>query len=131
VSAEIATKPIKTLLVEDDPDLIDMAMELLEMTGCEVTPVLSPEEAMDSIETKDDFELLFTDYRFPSVVTGIDLADKVTDISPKIKVIIATGYDQQAIQAQASEHYRVLYKPYRLEALQDLLKQLFPITEAN
>lgn len=120
-------KPIKTLLVEDDPDLIDVAAGLLELAGCEVTPVYTPEEALDSLTNSAVFELLFTDYRFPSLLTGIELADKVKEIYPEIKVIIATGFDQQTIQTQASEDYRVIYKPYRLEALKDLIEELFPI----
>ena len=119
-------KPIKTLLVEDDPDLVDVAVSLLELTGCEVTPVFSPEEAIEKFQDVADFELLFTDYRFPSALTGTELADQVTVISSNIKVIIATGFDRETIQNQANENYCVIYKPYRLEALREILQQLFP-----
>ena len=118
-------EPIRTLLVEDDPDLVDIAMELLELSGCKVTSAISPEGAMKILASTTDFELLFTDYRFPSVLTGIDLADQIKTLIPNIKVIIATGFDQETIQAKADPSYKVIYKPYRLEALKDEMRKMF------
>jgi CheY-like chemotaxis protein len=120
-------KTVRVLLVEDDPDLIEIAEGLLELAGCTVgAAVYVPEEALDLLAENRNFDLLFTDYRFPSTIDGIGLADKVTSILPGIKVVIATGFDQQTIESQARQDYKVIYKPYRLEILKDLIQTLFP-----
>jgi CheY-like chemotaxis protein len=118
-------RPIKALLVEDDPDLIDITIEFLEISGCTVTPVGSPEEAVPHIESGDDYDLLFTDYRFPSPLNGIQLAERMKSQIPQVKVIIATGFARESIQSQISTDYQVIGKPYRLEELKSLIEELF------
>jgi CheY-like chemotaxis protein len=120
-------KTVRVLLVEDDPDLIEIAEGLLELVGCAVgAAVYVPEEALSLLESNRNFDLLFTDYRFPSPINGVELAEKVISIMPGIKVVIATGFDQQTIQSQARQDYQVIYKPYRLEVLKELIQALFP-----
>jgi CheY-like chemotaxis protein len=121
-------RPIKALLVEDDPDLIDITIEFLEISGCTVTPVGSPEEAVPHIESGYDYDLLFTDYRFPSPLNGIQLAERMKSQIPQVKVIIATGLDRESIQSQISTDYQVLGKPYRLEELKSLIEELFVLS---
>lgn len=120
-----ASRPLKTLLVEDDPALADLTLEMLEITGCDVVAASSPEEAVKLLEAERDFELLFTDYLFPGGVTGVKLAEQASEITPGIKVIVASGMDQATINADSSNQYQTLQKPYWMDDIKKRLTQLF------
>jgi DNA-binding NtrC family response regulator len=119
----------RTLLVDDDPDLVEITYEMLELAGCRVTTSMDPEEALALIKERinggEKFDLLFTDYRFPGSITGIELANQATVIMPDMKVVIATGFDSQTIEAQSRPGYVHVPKPFSIASLKEIVSNLF------
>ena len=108
----------RVLIVEDEPDLLDVASALFMSMGYEVTTAASGQEAMNVLASRD-VDILFTDIVMPNGVNGIELAEYTRENYPGIKVMLASGYPQPALKL---DQYRLgdftfVSKPYRLSDL--------------
>ena len=59
--------------------------------GHSVLEAPSGPNALRVLETDAQFDVIITDYAMPGM-TGLDLAEKIKQLRPKIPIIIATGY---------------------------------------
>ncbi|QOY93280.1 PAS domain S-box protein [Massilia sp. UMI-21] len=106
------------LIVEDEPDLLDVASALFQSMGYDVTTAASGQEAMSVLASRD-VDILFTDIVMPHGVNGIELAEYTRENYPGVKVMLASGYPQPALKL---DQYRLgdftfVSKPYRLSDL--------------
>jgi CheY-like chemotaxis protein len=88
-------KPLARLIVvEDDPDLAQIFEVGLLMNGFLVDVFTSPEEALQNFRSnsKDYYSLVLSDIRMPEM-SGIQLARKVKEVNPSIKVVLITAYE--------------------------------------
>lgn len=88
-------KPLARLIVvDDDPDLAQVFTVGLLMNGFLVDVFTNPEEALQKFQSnsKDYYSLVLSDIRMPEM-SGIQLARKVKDINPSIKVVLMTAYE--------------------------------------
>ena len=84
----------RLIVVDDDPD-IARAFEIgLLMNGFLVDAFTDPEEALQNLRSnsKDYYSLMLSDIRMPKM-SGIQLARKVKEINPSIKVVLMTAYE--------------------------------------
>ena len=81
---------MKILVVDDHSALADLFGEVLEGSGHEVRVAYSPAEALDVLEGGFKPELLLSDVQMP-ILTGIQLAEKVTKEFPDIKIVLMSG----------------------------------------
>ncbi|MFN2355851.1 MAG: response regulator, partial [Desulfopila sp.] len=85
------------LLVEDEPALLQLAEEMLHTLGYFVLPAANPIEALKLF--KNDaivIDLLITDVVMPEM-NGRELARKLTELYPGIKVLFMSGYTANVI----------------------------------
>jgi len=107
------------LLVEDDPQLIQLSSTVLANCGYKVLAAASPEEALTLCRANQaNISLLVTDVVMPKM-NGRQLAEEVTRICPNVRLLYVSGYTSNAIV-----HYGVLDaglwflpKPFSLSAL--------------
>src|SRR5579863_5796937 len=107
------------LLVEDDPQLRQLSSSVLAHCGYNVLVASSPEEGLAICEANhNEIRLLVTDVVMPRM-NGRQLAERVSKIRPKIRVLYISGYTDNAIV-----HYGVLDpglwflpKPFTLSSL--------------
>ena len=88
-------KPLARLIVvDDDPDLAQVFSIGLLMNGFLVDVFTNPEEALQNVQSnsKDYYSLVLSDIRMPEM-SGIQLARKVNDINPSIKIVLMTAYE--------------------------------------
>jgi CheY-like chemotaxis protein len=87
-------KPLaKLLVVDDDPDIVQVLKLALEKNRFLVDAFTNPEEALQSFKPNaEDYCLMLSDIRMP-VLSGIQLARKVKEINPNIKVVLMTAFD--------------------------------------
>jgi DNA-binding response OmpR family regulator len=86
-------KPIARLLVvDDDPDTI-LALKIgLDYYGFLVDAFTNPEEALQKFKSNAEcYCLLVLDIKMPSI-SGIQLAKKVKEINPNVKVLALTAF---------------------------------------
>ena len=82
----------RILLVDDEPSLVEMGKELLEILGYEVTTSVSSNDALEIFKAEPErFDLVITDMTMPNM-TGENLAKELIAIREDIPVILCTGF---------------------------------------
>jgi CheY-like chemotaxis protein len=114
------------LIVEDEPDLLDVASALFISMGYDVMTAASGQDAMNLLASRD-VDILFTDIVMPNGPNGIELAEFTRENYPNIKVMLASGYPQPALKLDQSRlgEYIFVSKPYRLSDLARGLRSVY------
>ena len=107
----------EVLLVEDNESVRRSFERLLTRLGYAVTAVESAERAEELVETRA-FALLLTDMMLPGV-SGAELADRLRQRRPDLKVVLMSGYteDETVRRRLADGALRFLQKPVDLATL--------------
>jgi DNA-binding NtrC family response regulator len=87
-------KPLaKLLIVDDNPDTVQVLKQGLLKNRFLVHEFTNPEEALQNFKSNsEDYCLLLSDIRMPAL-SGIQLARKVKEINPKVKVVLMTSFE--------------------------------------
>lgn len=117
-------KPVPTgnetiLLVEDEPAILRMTRMMLERKGYSVLPAATPADALSIANASaGKIDLLMTDVVMPEM-NGRDLAEKVTQIFPNIKLLFMSGYAADVITHQGvlDEGVAFMQKPFATNEL--------------
>jgi PAS domain S-box-containing protein len=107
-------QPLTILAVDDDALVLANTRAMLEDLGHTVVMAYSGEQALEQLERTPTIELVVTDHAMPKM-TGSDLAKRILAHRPDLPIILATGYAELPIGADAS--LPRLSKPYRQDAL--------------
>ena len=111
----------RVLMVEDDDSVAALVVEMLQELGYEVTRVSGAAAALRQLDAIQDLEIVFSDMVMPGRMNGMDLAREVSRRRPDLPIILTTGFSEAAAQARA-QGFRLLLKPYRIEALATALE---------
>jgi signal transduction histidine kinase/ActR/RegA family two-component response regulator len=91
----------RILLVDDEPQIVDMEKQILERLGYRVTARTSSAEALETFtQQPHQFDLIITDMTMPHM-TGDRLARKIWETRPGIPVILCTGYNEMITEDKA------------------------------
>ncbi len=88
--AEAPPIPV-VLVVEDEPILRMMAVDLVERAGFEAVEAAGSNDAIRILETRPDIRVVFTDIDMPGGLDGMKLAAAIRDRWPPIELIITSG----------------------------------------
>jgi PAS domain S-box-containing protein len=114
--ASVPVRNAFVLLVEDNPQVADVAARLLDQLGHRTRTVTTADAALALLESGERPELVFSDMVMAGQLDGLDLARQVRLRWPEIPVLLATGYSQAAERMDKRE-FRILAKPYGLADL--------------
>jgi CheY-like chemotaxis protein len=119
---ETQEKRRKVLVVEDDPDVAEVAVAVIESLGHEVEMCPEAGSALARVEQARNFDLVFSDIVMPGM-NGIELAEAIQKIFPNLPVLLATGYSNAAL-APGALRFPVLAKPYSVQELSRRIGQM-------
>ena len=87
-------KPLaKLLVVDDDPDIVLVLKMGLLKNRFLVSAFTNPEEALQSFKSNaESYCLVVSDIRMPAL-SGIQLARKVKEVNPNVKVVLMTSFE--------------------------------------
>ena len=114
----------RVLIVEDEPDLMDVAASLFTSMGYDVVTAASGREAIEVLEHKD-VDILFTDVVMPNGMDGLELAAYAREHYPHTKIMLASGYPLPALKQRHGKdfsEFAFVNKPYRLSDLARTLR---------
>jgi CheY-like chemotaxis protein len=78
-------------IVDDDEDTVNLFSYFLRENGYDVFGFTNPLLLLDYIFHHDSqFRLVLIDYKMPQI-TGCELANKIADINPRIKMVLLTA----------------------------------------
>lgn len=91
------------LVVDDEPDMVEITTHRLEHLGYKITSTTSSQDALIMFEAMPDkFDLIITDQTMPKL-TGAELTKKVMKIRQDMPVILCTGYSTKIDPQKAKE----------------------------
>lgn len=107
------------LLVEDDEQVLGMAVESLEELRYRVIVAHNAAEALEHLRGVERIDILFSDVVMPGGMNGSQLAVEAQRLRPGIKVLLTSGYVANLDEGQVIGHGElpVLNKPYRRDEL--------------
>jgi CheY-like chemotaxis protein len=123
------------LLVDDEPQVVELVREMLIREGYTVFGAGEGEEAIQFVENNENhIDLLLTDIVMPQL-NGRELADRLRDMRRGLRVLYMSGFMKEAIL----KYYGIsitgipfLQKPFTRETLARKVREVLdaPATEA-
>jgi CheY-like chemotaxis protein len=116
----------RILVVDDDPDVLDMLVNSLNAMGYETLASRSGNEALETVRSNEKIDLLFTDVIIPGGLNGVELAQEARRLRPDLRVLLTTGFVAVGADAPAvvDETLRMLRKPYRQPELARMVRDV-------
>ena len=114
------------LIVEDEATILEMLESMLE--SLDYTPLAAdtPGKAIQIAGSHTEpIHLLMTDVVMPEM-NGRDLAEKMADLCPQIKIVFMSGYTANVIAHQGvlNEDVHFLQKPFSMEDLAQKIREV-------
>lgn len=114
---------MKVLLVDDEEKFATMLAKRLALRGIDIDYVYTGEDAIGRVETQR-YDVAILDVKMPGI-GGIELAQKLKELDPDVKVIFLTGHGSKAdfeTGSLKSTHY--LAKPIKIDDLIIILREV-------
>jgi len=110
----------QVLLVEDDEEVAALTREMLCHLGFKVICAASSVAALGALANERRIDIVFSDITMPGGMSGLELAREIRRRRPDMSIVLTTGHSETAAVMNKAE-FRLLLKPYSLEALTDAL----------
>ena len=118
------------MVVDDEEELAHLFMELLEGSGFDCVSFTDPLQALKHFSSNPYmYSVVLTDLRMPGL-NGIDLAKKLKEYSPTVKIILITAFidvnhlDNNDELKDATTITKVIHKPVKLKELRTHVSNL-------
>jgi DNA-binding NtrC family response regulator len=111
----------KILIIDDQPDILEVLTEILEILGHEVHSTCTGCSLGKKFDL-NEFDIIITDYQMPDI-TGVEVAKKIKHDCPGKKVYIISGYHQLLSEQKMSDYgiCGILNKPFDIEELKRIV----------
>ena len=113
---------VKILVVDDEPEILQMMKEVLQLMNAEVITAADGQAALE-IYHREQPDLVFSDIYMPRL-NGIMLMNRLKEQKPDLPVVLFTGYANFRQITTNSKHKPDDFLPKPLSG-RDLLKSLF------
>jgi DNA-binding NtrC family response regulator len=115
--------PVKVLVIDDDPAMLDLARFHLQKQGYEVVTVETGADGIQQAE-KQKFEIVLTDLNLPDM-DGIEVVRQFKELLPECEILVITGYSSvtKAVEATKAGAFYFLEKPVEFEELLLLIEK--------
>jgi CheY-like chemotaxis protein len=118
----VRPRPLRVLLVEDDPIIRMTTADLLEDLGHSVSDAANASEAFALLDQRH-FDVMVTDVALPGA-TGDELAARAVGQHPGLRIVFASGYETLPNGGRKELARAVLLrKPYDKQGIADALRQ--------
>jgi len=118
------------LLVEDEANLRYLARQYLEKQGYKVIEAADGAVAMQiAVAHESVIHLLLTDVIMPGM-NGRELAQRITEIRPNVKVLYMSGYTENVVghNGTLDAGIQLLQKPFNLRDLKNKVREVLDAT---
>lgn len=99
---------MKVLLVDDDPNVLGVLSDILQLKGMETVAVTTGAAALEQVAA-GDFDVALVDLKLDDM-SGLDVLRGIQSSAVETESILLTGYASQAsaIEAVVGEHLTVV-----------------------
>ena len=115
---------IRFLIVDDEPTIRKLCMQIAESLGFLCLEAESAEAAVQLLES-DSSDLVITDLRLPQK-SGVELLEHLKRTQPRTEVAIMTGHGSidSAVEAMRLGAYHYITKPFAVEEMKLILERM-------
>ena len=112
------------LVVEDDVDVMEVAVEIFRGLGYQVLTAGNSTDALEILKSDVALHLMFSDVVMPNGPNGVQLAQEARTIRPDLAVILASGYPQRLLSEDIAglSQFHFITKPYRWTEVADKVR---------
>lgn len=120
---QVPEKPPHVLVVDDEPAVVLLVVQMLEREGILVRTALNGSQAVKLVQQDGDIRVVVLDWRMPGM-SGDEVLDRLIAIRPNIRAIVLSGTDLEDVErAFTGRHVvRFLKKPSDLPVLATTVK---------
>ncbi len=113
----------RVLLVDDEPEFLEIMAERMRARDMEVTTSTSATEAL-SLIAAESYDAVIMDFMMPEM-DGIEALKAIKEKRPEMQIILLTGHAtvQKGIEAMKAGAMDFVEKPADLDALSDKIKK--------
>ncbi|MBX6423694.1 PAS domain-containing sensor histidine kinase [Thermosulfurimonas sp. F29] len=118
---------VEILVVEEDPDLLEIIEEMMRSLGYKPYVARSFSEARELLDYGLRPEVLFSDFELKNESTR-DFFREMKERFPELRFIIATSYQENVVRKTLSgmKNLYYIHKPFTLEELRNILEKAAP-----
>lgn len=126
-SAEFDPHGKTIMVVEDDANVRQMAVDMLTSLGCRTVQAADGQEALKLLDEMENISLLFSDMVLPGNMNGPDVVREARKKHPNIKILYCSGYTRHALieERYLKGDVDLIEKPYKKEILAQKLLAVF------
>jgi signal transduction histidine kinase len=111
----------RILVVEDDPGVLALTIEMLSGLGYNVLTASNAAQALRHLNSDEPIDLLFTDVVMPGGMNGVHLARAAREKRPGIRILLTSGFPGTTVN---DHELPLLDKPYAPSTLAAVLREL-------
>ena len=123
----------KLLVVDDDSEIVQVLKLGLPKNRFLIKAFTNPEEALEDFKSNSkSYRLMLSDVQMPTL-TGIQLATKVKEINPDVKVVLMTAFEIRDIEPSmvfpSTQVDGFVQKPFRIKDLTNKILDIIGETQ--
>lgn len=116
-------KPPSVLVVDDDPEMRSLVLDVLRREGYEVAEANDGTEVLRAIQVRE-INVVLMDKNLPGL-SGLELLPTILSARPGIRIIMMTAFGDvpsyvEAVEQGAMEY---LFKPFQMEELSKAIRK--------
>lgn len=117
---------LTVLIVEDNPKVRRLSMARVASLGFNIKEAANGDQAYAMLKEGLPVDILFSDLVMPGNLNGFELAAKVAEEFPEVRVLLTSGYASDAVSERMAKgvRYEILHKPFRQSELANRLQSL-------
>ena len=114
-------KSLKILAIDDQTVILDLISAMCQTSGYQVQVADDSEKGLQ-MALSEHFDLILTDLAMPGL-SGLEVAREIIKKRPQMPIILVTGWEVNLSREKLKESgiSKVLYKPFRIEQLTELI----------
>ena len=121
------------LVVDDEPDLLEVAVTYLREKGYTALEACDAEAALLVIAQREDIDLMVTDIVMPGGMDGVELAKAVRVLRPSMRILYSSGFPARALAERSGPLIDgpLLRKPYQRADFNAAVEAIFAVNSAE
>ena len=119
---------MRAFVADDDPEMLDLVASTLRLEGLLVVEAVNGADLIRLVTDGPPADLIVTDVNMPEV-SGLEVLSHMQKRHPEVPVVLMTSFATRGLRAEAAHNgpaAAILSKPFRLDALRDLVAQHRP-----
>jgi CheY-like chemotaxis protein len=128
-TAQVELKPLPNrytvLVVDDDPAMLEVLSRILRREHFDLLTATDGNDALAKARSAGNLALLVTDYDMPGL-TGNELADRVREMYPDVKILFQSGFSDLLFTEEGSlgDGTAFLRKPFTARGLREAARMV-------